>query len=99
MQVATICARPSSGRLRVSLTGASGIASRNCISPAQSSATQSTMTKIQKMLAIQYATVLRKAQGEPLPPLWKRVAWFAGLAITGALSTAAIAYALRLLLR
>jgi hypothetical protein len=38
-------------------------------------------------------------KGEPLPPLWKRIAWFAGLAITGALSTAAIAYALRMLLR
>ena len=38
-------------------------------------------------------------EGDPLPPLWKRVAWFAGLAIVGAGSTAAIAYALRLLLR
>jgi len=36
---------------------------------------------------------------EALPPLWKRLAWFAGLAITGALSCAAIAYALKLLLR
>jgi hypothetical protein len=36
---------------------------------------------------------------EPLGPLWKRIAWFAGLAIVGAGSTAAIAYALRLLLR
>lgn len=35
----------------------------------------------------------------PLPPLWKRLAWFGGLAITGAASCAAIAYALRLLLR
>jgi hypothetical protein len=34
-----------------------------------------------------------------LPPLWKRMAWFGGLAVTGALSAAAIAYALRLLLR
>ena len=37
--------------------------------------------------------------GAPLPPLWKRLAWFGGLSITGALSCAAIAYALRLLLR
>ncbi|MEW5683480.1 MAG: DUF2474 domain-containing protein [Pseudomonadota bacterium] len=36
--------------------------------------------------------------GAPLPPLWKRIAWFAGLSVTGAASTAAIAYALRLLL-
>lgn len=38
-------------------------------------------------------------RGEALPPLWKRLAWFGGLAMTGALSCAAIAYALRLLLR
>ena len=37
--------------------------------------------------------------GTPLPPLWKRLAWFAGLALTGAVSCAAIAYALRMLLR
>ena len=37
--------------------------------------------------------------GAPSPPLWKRLAWFGGLAVTGALSCAAIAYALRLLLR
>jgi len=36
---------------------------------------------------------------EPLPPLWKRLAWFGGLAVTGALSAAGIAYALRMLLR
>jgi len=35
----------------------------------------------------------------PVPPLWKRLAWFAGLALTGAVSCAAIAYALRMLLR
>jgi hypothetical protein len=35
----------------------------------------------------------------PLPPLWKRLAWFGGLSVTGALSCAAIAYALKLLLR
>ena len=38
-------------------------------------------------------------EGERLPPLWKRIAWFAGLAITGALSTAGLAYALKMLLR
>ena len=37
--------------------------------------------------------------GALLPPLWKRLAWFAGLAITGAFSCAAIAYAMKLLLR
>jgi hypothetical protein len=37
--------------------------------------------------------------GAPPGPLWKRVAWFGGLALTGALSCAAIAYALKLLLR
>jgi hypothetical protein len=37
--------------------------------------------------------------GTPLPPLWKRLAWFAGLSLTGAVSCAAIAYAMKLLLR
>ena len=37
--------------------------------------------------------------GAPLPPLWKRLAWFAGLAIGSAAACAAIAYALKLLLR
>jgi hypothetical protein len=37
--------------------------------------------------------------GEALSPLWKRLAWFGGLAVTGAASCAAIAYAMRLLLR
>jgi hypothetical protein len=37
--------------------------------------------------------------GDALPPLWKRLAWFAGLSLTGALSCAAIAYALKMLLR
>jgi len=36
--------------------------------------------------------------GEPLPPLWKRLAWFGGLSLTGALSCAVIAYALKSLL-
>jgi hypothetical protein len=37
--------------------------------------------------------------GAPAPPLWRRVVWFAVLAFTGAFSTAAIAYVLKLLLR
>ena len=37
--------------------------------------------------------------GAALPPLWKRRAWSTGLALTGAFSCAAIAYALKLLLR
>lgn len=39
------------------------------------------------------------AKDEAPSPLWKRLAWFGGLAMTGALSCAAIAYALKLLLR
>ncbi len=35
----------------------------------------------------------------PLEPLWKRLAWFGGLSLTGALSCAAIAYVLKSLLR
>ncbi|MDD3836980.1 MAG: hypothetical protein WCY15_16205 [Phenylobacterium sp.] len=38
-------------------------------------------------------------EGEPAGPLWRRLAWFAGLAIAGAGATAAVAYALRALLR
>lgn len=37
--------------------------------------------------------------GAVQPPLWKRLAWFGGLSVTGALSCAAIAYALKMLLR
>lgn len=37
--------------------------------------------------------------GEPLAPLWKRLAWFFGLAIVAALSTAAVSYLLKALLR
>ena len=33
-----------------------------------------------------------------LPPLWKRAAWFGGLSLTGALSCAVIAYAVKMLL-
>lgn len=35
--------------------------------------------------------------GEPSGPLWKRLAWFAGLAVTASLLTALVAYALRAL--
>ena len=39
------------------------------------------------------------APGAPLPPLWKRLAWFFGLAVAAALATAVVAYALKALLR
>jgi len=35
----------------------------------------------------------------PQGPLWKRLAWFLGLAIAATLLTAAVAYALKALLR
>jgi hypothetical protein len=35
----------------------------------------------------------------PLAPLWKRLAWFAGLSLAAMLATVAAAYALRALLR
>jgi len=35
----------------------------------------------------------------PLAPLWKRLAWFFGLAIGAALATAIVAYALKALLK
>ena len=35
----------------------------------------------------------------PLEPLWKRLSWFAGLAIGAALVTAGVAYLLKALLR
>jgi len=35
----------------------------------------------------------------PLAPLWKRLGWFAGLAIAAALATATVAYLLKALLR
>jgi hypothetical protein len=37
--------------------------------------------------------------GEPQGPLWKRLAWFFGLAIAATLATAAVAYGLKALLR
>ena len=37
--------------------------------------------------------------GAPLAPLWKRLGWFFGLALGAMLATAAVAYALRALLR
>ena len=35
----------------------------------------------------------------PLGPLWKRLGWFFGLAVSAALATAIVAYALRALLK
>ena len=35
----------------------------------------------------------------PLAPLWKRLAWFAGLAVAASFSTIAVAYLLKALLR
>ena len=37
--------------------------------------------------------------GAAVGPLWRRLAWFVGLAVMGAAVTAALAYAMRLLLR
>ena len=36
--------------------------------------------------------------GEPAAPLWRRLAWFFGLALTAMLVTAALAYGLKALL-
>lgn len=36
--------------------------------------------------------------GAPLPPLWRRMAWFFGIAIASTLVTAVVAYALKALL-
>jgi hypothetical protein len=36
--------------------------------------------------------------GEPLPPVWKRLAWFVGIALAATLVTAAVAYAMKALL-
>jgi len=38
-------------------------------------------------------------EGDPVPPLWVRLAWFAGLAMMGCVTTAAVAYLLKALLR
>jgi hypothetical protein len=37
--------------------------------------------------------------GAPLPPLWKRLAWFFGLALSATLATAIVAYGMKALLR
>jgi hypothetical protein len=39
------------------------------------------------------------APGEAVPPLWKRLAWFAGLAAAACAATIALAYLLKALLR
>jgi hypothetical protein len=36
--------------------------------------------------------------GTPLPPLWKRLAWFVGLAVSATAATALTAYAMKALL-
>ena len=37
-------------------------------------------------------------EDEPLPPLYRRLGWFLGLALASAAATAVVAYALRALL-
>lgn len=37
--------------------------------------------------------------GAPMAPLWQRLGWFFGLAVSTALATAVVAYGLRALLR
>lgn len=37
--------------------------------------------------------------GQPLPPLWKRLLWFVGLAVAASLATATVAYGMKALLR
>jgi hypothetical protein len=37
--------------------------------------------------------------GTPLQPLWKRLAWFFGLALVATLTTGIVAYGLKALLR
>ena len=36
--------------------------------------------------------------GSPPAPLWRRLAWFVGLAVAAALATAVVAYAMKALL-
>lgn len=36
--------------------------------------------------------------GDPIPPLWRKLAWFAGLALASTGAVAAVAYALRALI-
>ena len=36
--------------------------------------------------------------GEPLPPVWKRLAWFFAIAVAAAAVTAAVGYAMKALL-
>jgi hypothetical protein len=36
--------------------------------------------------------------GQPTQPLWKRLAWFVGLAVGAAVATAIVAYAMKALL-
>lgn len=36
--------------------------------------------------------------GAPLAPLWKRLAWFLGLAVSGTIGVAIVAYGLKALL-
>lgn len=38
------------------------------------------------------------APGAPKPPLWRRLLWFIGLALGGAMATGLIAFALKALL-
>lgn len=38
------------------------------------------------------------APGDPRPALWRRIAWFAGIALASATVTATVAYALKALL-
>ena len=38
-------------------------------------------------------------EGDSVAPLWKRLAWFVGLAVAGSAATAAVAYLLKALLR
>lgn len=37
--------------------------------------------------------------GAPLAPLWRRLAWFFGLALAGSAATIAVAYVLKALLK